>query len=78
MDKKKIDLVNAFMQVEGDIKLTDTMYSKDGSVTFSGYKEANGEYKSIKIVLDKDHVEIINNSNSVIEIYECYKEMKFF
>ena len=78
MDKKKIDLVSAFMQVEGDISLLSIMYDKDGSVILSGFKEVNGEHEKIKIILDKYQIEIINSANSVIEIYECYKEMQFF
>lgn len=83
--KSKIDLVRAFMQVEGKSKLNCTTCKKDGGIEFTGskiiYDHVNPyfrEYKSVKIVMDKNQVEAINECQTVTEIYECYKEMEYF
>jgi hypothetical protein len=74
----KIDLVKAFMQVEGEVVITSTCnnYDLNGGVLFTGNKEYNNE--QIKITMDKNRVEAINDCNTVLEIYKCYKEMEYF
>lgn len=76
----KIDLVKAFMQLEGNINIGSTCYNYDrnGGIEFAGYIKIEGEAKSRKIVMDKQQVEEINNCNTVMEIYNCYKEMGYF
>lgn len=75
-----IELVKAFMQVEGEIKINaiTTNYNLKGGVNFTGYKEVNGESKPIEIVMDKNQTELVNECKTVMEVYECYKEMGYF
>lgn len=72
IDDNKIDLIRAFMQVDGQINLNGTCFNYDsqGGVEFTG--------SGLKIVMDKNQVELIKECNTVIEIYECYKEMGYF
>ena len=76
-NKSNLDLVRAFLQVERGVNLINTTHSLNGSVEFSGSKEFNGEHKRVRFVMDKNQVELINECNGVIEIYECYKEMEY-
>lgn len=79
MENIKLDLVRSIMQLEGNCKLDLTChYKADSSVKFSGYQVVDGETKEIKIVMDKNQIEAINECESVSEIYECYKEMQYF
>lgn len=75
----KIDLVRAIMQLEGNVKIVGTCfnYDKNGGVEFSGYSKLP-DSKPLKITMDKHQVEAINQCSSVMEIYECYKEMEYF
>lgn len=72
--ERKIDLVKAFMQVEGGLYINGTCYNydRDGGVEFS---TSNLNYK---IVMDKQQVDLINNCKTVQEIYGSYKEMEYF
>lgn len=78
MINAKLDLIRSFMQLEGNAKIISTCSNLDGSVDFTGYQEVNGGTKCIKIVMGKDQKELINEFTSVIEIYNCYKEMGYF
>lgn len=75
-----IDLVKAFIQVEGnlDINSVCTNYDHNGGIKFSGYSKEDEEIKQLEIVMNKNQVEAINSCSSVPEIYDCYKEMEFF
>lgn len=80
-EQAKIDLVRSIMQVEGDVHLIGTCYNynRDGGIEFTGYKNVcDDNNKSISIVMDKYQVMAINDCNTVMEIYECYKEMEYF
>ena len=77
---KKLELIRSIMQFEGDMTLQGTTYNcnKQGDVQFSGYKDINGELQPIYIALNKYQVEELNNCNTVLEIYNCYKQMEYF
>jgi len=80
MSNANINLVNAFMQVEGNIEFfaTCTNYERKGGVKFSGCRITDGERKHIEVTMDKNQVELINECQTVLEIYKCYKEMEYF
>lgn len=74
----KIDLVRAFMQFEGNLRLNMicTNYNLQGGVQFSGHN--NKTKKRIEIVISKEQLENIDECNTVEEIYKAYKEMQYF
>ncbi len=41
---------------------------------FTGYKDG----KHIRIAMDKNQVELINECQGIMEVYEHYKEMEYF
>ena len=78
--EKKIDLVRAFMQIEGNVEIKGICYNYnlEGGVSFLTYVEVNKKMQHIDIVMDKNQVELLGECNTVSEIYECYKEMGYF
>lgn len=75
----KINLVRSFMEVEGDLKLNMTWVEKDGSVKFTGSRNYGpAEESRIGITMDKHQVDAIEECESVMEIYACYKDMEYF
>ncbi len=75
---KKIDLISAFIQFEGDISISSICINYDlkGGVEFTGYRSKDD--KQIKITMDKSQVEAIEQCNTIKEIYDSYKEMEYF
>lgn len=81
MDKllrTKLDIIRCFMELEGDLTLNGTLYKKDGGVEYSGYKNFECENKNITIAIDSYTVRVINDCDTVKEIYELYLELEFF
>lgn len=78
--EKKVELIRAFMQIEGDLNITGTCFNYDrkGGVEFSGYIKVGGEPYRITLIMGKRELELINDCNTVQEIYDCYKEMAYF
>ena len=75
--EKKIALVKAFMQVEGDLFINGTWsnHYNQHYVEFAGVKSNKDP---IKITMDIHQIEAIDQHKSVSEIYDCYKEMQYF
>lgn len=67
----QVDLVKAFLQMEGKVHIDMTCESLDGSIRFSG------NFKGY-LVLDKDNVDRVNECKTIKEIYTAYREMEFF
>jgi len=80
MKNRNINLVSGFMEVEGKLKIYGTCgnYDLNGGVEFDAHLDDAELYDNMKIVLDKNQVELINECETVKEIYDCYKEMEFF
>ena len=76
----KIELIKAIMQIEGNLTISSTGYNYDnkGGVLFRAYKKVDSNFENISIAMDKSQVEAVNDCNSVLEIYDCYKEMEYF
>ncbi len=76
---KKVNLVRSFMEVEGNLKLDMTWMEKDGSVKFTGRREyGENEDSRIEIIMDKYQKEAVENCKNVMEVYECYEQMRYF
>lgn len=77
---RNINLVGSFMEVEGNLKIYGTCgnYDHKGGISFDAHLDSAELYDNMKIVLDKNQVELVCECKTVIEIYECYKEMEFF
>lgn len=75
----KIGLIKAFMQFNGNIRLTNTTlnYDNDGGVRFSGYS-MDGNDDPVNITMDKHQVEAVMACETIEEMYECYTEMEYF
>jgi hypothetical protein len=63
----QVDLVKAFIQMEGKINIDMTCEKLDGSIEFSD-----------KFVLDKENVDLVNECKTIKEVYTAYREMEFF
>ena len=72
----KIDLIKAFIQVEGEIKLNSTCYNYDSNdgIQFSGYKND----RLVNYTMDKTQIETLKDDEDIINIYESYKIMEYF
>jgi hypothetical protein len=63
----QVDLIKAFLQMEGNHNIGMTCERLDGSIEFSN-----------KFVLDKENVDLVNECKTIKEVYAAYREMEFF
>lgn len=75
----RIDLIKAFIQFNGNVRLTHTTYNYDGEggVKFSGCY-MDGSTKPIHIVMDKYQVGAVMDCETITELHNCYDEMGYF
>lgn len=75
--QQKVDLIKGLLSVEGNIVFGDTGFTKD-SVTLHGLYYGGDEPKSVKYQITKDHIEMLDNSHSIEDVIQVYKEIGYF
>ena len=77
--KAKIDLIKAFMQFNGNLRLDHTTYNYngDGGVMFSGH-HMDDSNRPISVVMDMHQLHAVMDCRSITELHDCYNEMGYF